>query len=806
MKTKRPQLMKNIFLTALLLFFFFFEINNTQAQPCDTATEVTVEVTILTDPYPYETSWDIVGVDGTVYAAVDLDATYAANTEYKWEACLPQGTCAVFNIYDSFGDGLEFPSFYAIAIDGVEVENNTLQGQIASYYLNCPPGFACTSPLVIDEGTYTTPFDNAWYLFTPPATGQYKVTTCNLATCDTKIWMFESCNTAHNGEDNEGTIAYDDNFGNCGEQANISISLQEGVPVYIRIGDDNDACNGEAIVWQIEYVGAASGCTDPASCNYNPLATIDDGSCLPYGHPDCPDAPDLTVRQDILTSSAYLSQIEATDPCLVEEGCLNGYGLRDIIRFTTFIENNGDADYYIGTPGVDDSQFTYDNCHNHWHYDGYAEYVLYDENGVELPVGFKNGFCVIDLGCTSGAPQYTCTNMGISVGCYDEYWAELECQWIDITDVPDGRYTFVTRVNWDNAPDALGRKEKDTLNNWAQMCIILDRSSGSLQFSQDDNCQEFVDCKGVVFGDAEYDCEGVCDGTALYGDLNTDLSQTELDAQGYIDGILNQNLSATSCNDLSGDGRISVYDAALMVDCAIYGSAYQSPTGGVEDHCRFPSSLFNINQTVGLTILGQDDNQNYIDVGIKSTAANLVAYQFYTSGMNITSVESLVDPQSFPLTPSFGQQGVVLGVSMVDSVIFRGNDWQPLVRIYHDGAVTEEICLADNPEFINENYELTNHYLEDNCVTISSLAWMNDELAVRVFPNPFTEKTILTFDNTAGNSYQLTISDVGGKVVQHIRGISGNQVAINGHDLAKGVYLYQLVGKAGIATGKLIVE
>ena len=45
-----------------------------------------------------------------------------------------------------------------------------------------------------------------------------------------------------------------------------------------------------------------------------------------------------------------------------------------------------------------------------------------------------------------GLYDFSCVNMGISSGCSDVYASNLDCQWIDITDVADGYYWLSVSV------------------------------------------------------------------------------------------------------------------------------------------------------------------------------------------------------------------------------------------------------------------------------------------------------------------------------------------------------------------------
>ncbi|NNE28206.1 MAG: hypothetical protein HKN16_01125, partial [Saprospiraceae bacterium] len=217
--------------------------------------------------------------------------------------------------------------------------------------------------------------------------------------------------------------------------------------------------------------------------------------------------PDLVVVQSTLSNSIYGTTLTNNDDCLVQEGCVGGYGSREIIRFSTHVRNIGDQDFYVGQPPNSPSQsnesesWEWDECHNHWHYEGYAEYLLFDASGTLTPIGYKNGFCLLDIECNGGGTYtYTCSNQGISAGCGDIYGSGLPCQWVDVTGVPDGTYSLVVRANWDASPDANGVYESTYDNNEAEVCFNLTRdSNGDPEIEVLGNsCNPNTDCFDVT--------------------------------------------------------------------------------------------------------------------------------------------------------------------------------------------------------------------------------------------------------------------------------------------------------------------
>ncbi len=699
--------------------------NGTCSYACGTGYK-RVRIDVVADNYPGEMSWNLTNAN--------TNAVLASGTTMGTSLCVPTGTCMTFNMLDAYGDGIccgYGNGAYSLYYDGALVSTNGAYGAGDHISFNCSPGYACSTALTAVAGTvYTTPTIEAWYNFTPTATGSYTITTCGLNTCDTKLWMYDNatCGAITLSSGLEGATYASDDLGGCGLQAVITANLPANQLYHLRAGTNNGSCTTAR--FQIIYNGPAVGCMNTVSCNYDPLATVAcTNCCLAQGDPNCPPGPDLQMDQPTLQGSLSLSTVNITDACAPAEGCVKAMGTRYVLKFSTRINNIGQTDYYIGSPSANPGMFSTANCHGHAHYQGYADYVLFDQTGHAIPVGFKNGFCVIDVGCPNGTAHYGCSNMGISKGCYDQYGTGTTCNWIDITDVAAGTYTLVLRTNWSHRPDALNRYETNYLNNYAQVCVNITRDGNNVpSFSIVTSCPIWTDCLGVPYGDARLDCYGTCAGTTKSGDLSNNSTQDMPDAQVYVQGILGNDVGTTVCTDLNNDARISVTDAALMVNCYTQRDAYEATGPFIHYHpwCEFPRGYVSSTDTARLTISAFDPVAKTVDIAIKNSTCRVMGYEFSMSGLTIQTVDNLVPSFTGDITMSTTLGGTkVIGLSYVDTSMAKNSSFTPLCRIHYVNITGAQICINSISDIVNKDANNIVTGIVAGCVSVPNTITLN---------------------------------------------------------------------------------
>ena len=165
-----------------------------------------------------------------------------------------------------------------------------------------------------------------------------------------------------------------------------------------------------------------------------------------------PGVPDLQFVEAAMRQYRVVPTKIQADHCAVQEQCVSGIGMRNLLRFTTSTVNRGRGDLMLPRlpqPGMGNDTYDWSDCHKHHHLKGYVRYELVGRDGVVL-TGRKQAFCIADMTqIDPGRPRarYSCTEQGLQPGWADTYGDDVDCQWLDVTDVASGAYTLRVTVN-----------------------------------------------------------------------------------------------------------------------------------------------------------------------------------------------------------------------------------------------------------------------------------------------------------------------------------------------------------------------
>lgn len=177
--------------------------------------------------------------------------------------------------------------------------------------------------------------------------------------------------------------------------------------------------------------------------------------------------PELAPSADALQENRVVYRYFPQESCAIYEGCVGGSGWRRLLQFTGSVHNVGmqplhigAVDYFVGGETGDlenHNLYEYSACHNHYHFTHYGDFGL--DTG-SAPVGGKRAWCLVSTSRASNnevtplfTPYSDCVNQGIQAGWSDEYYAGLDCQWLDITDVDTSAGPTTASLSFDFNPD-----------------------------------------------------------------------------------------------------------------------------------------------------------------------------------------------------------------------------------------------------------------------------------------------------------------------------------------------------------------
>ena len=111
------------------------------------------------------------------------------------------------------------------------------------------------------------------------------------------------------------------------------------------------------------------------------------------------------------------------------------------------------------------------------------------------------------------------------------------------------------------------------------------------------------------------------------------------------------------------------------------------------------------------------------------------------------------------------------------------------------------IVMDNDGNDYNDNSE---NFTIENVTAINENSY---EFGLKIFPNPMTESSMITFINTDNEKYVLFLFNSSGQVVRKMDNITTDKVIIKRYDLVNGLYFFQLSSNnEDRGFGKLIIN
>ncbi|XP_055592888.1 lysyl oxidase homolog 2B-like [Uranotaenia lowii] len=223
--------------------------------------------------------------------------------------------------------------------------------------------------------------------------------------------------------------------------ANISEVILSGTECY---GNESslDECLHHEMGWN-------SGCSERGN-HVAAVTCVEKMADLAFDHVEMEQSMHLEDRLMYLLQCAMEENCVASQAYDIQRDNPNWHlETRRLLKFTARVLNTGTADF---RPHIPKHLWEWHLCHMHYHsMEVFATFDIYNAAGRKVAEGHKASFCLEDNQCLPGTePKYACANygdQGISVNCADIYRYNIDCQWVDISELEFGQYTLKVAIN-----------------------------------------------------------------------------------------------------------------------------------------------------------------------------------------------------------------------------------------------------------------------------------------------------------------------------------------------------------------------
>ncbi len=162
---------------------------------------------------------------------------------------------------------------------------------------------------------------------------------------------------------------------------------------------------------------------------------------------------------------------------------------------------------------------------------------------------------------------------------------------------------------------------------------------------------------------------------------------------------------------------------------------------------------------------------------------------------------------------------IIDGDQAAVQIKIAGEDWQTISGPFTNtsGNVWFQAYL-DLTAFANKKAQLAFYFTSDDNYSASSgwyiddisfenITWVKDEefQKLNIYPNPFSEKTTIQFDDTDLSGYRLSVYNISGTKVLEMKDIRSDKIEFEKGSLPVGIYIIELKGNK-VYRNKIIIR